>query len=116
MEAPVRVLIVEDNLDSADCLALLLRHFGADVQIVCEGGAATNTAMAFRPDLLLIDLGLPTVDGLAVGKQVREIPQLSKTLMVAVTGYGDSSHRADATVAGFDQYLVKPVKSEQLQK
>lgn len=113
MAAAVRVLVVEDNADVSGCLALLLKHFGCDVRVHDDGEAALAEAAAYMPDLLLIDLAMPRMDGLTFAKRIRQRAEFSQTLMVAVSGYGDARHRGLSIEAGFNDCLLKPVAAEQ---
>jgi two-component system CheB/CheR fusion protein len=109
-----RVLIVEDNADSAETLALLLRLSGHDVQVAGDGPNALRVASTFGPDIVLLDIGLPGVDGYEVARQLRQVPGMADKLIVAVTGYGQEQDRHRARQAGFDRHLIKPVNPDAL--
>jgi PAS domain S-box-containing protein len=113
---PRRVLIVDDNADAADMLALLLQLDGYQVQAVYSSRDALARAQSFRPDVMLLDIGLPEINGYEVAQQLRAIPQLRNLRLVAVTGYGRSEDRARARAAGFDDHLVKPVEAIELKR
>ena len=107
--AAARVLVVDDNEDSADSLATLLKLEGHEVQAVYSATDALEHAQAFRPEVLLIDVGLPQMDGYELARRLRALPALRGSTLIAVTGYGMPEDRARATAAGFDEHLVKPV-------
>jgi signal transduction histidine kinase len=110
-----RVLIVEDNADAADSLALLLRALGHEVRVVGDGPAALEAASSFRPDVALLDIGLPEMDGYEVARRLRRDPALGDAVLVALSGYGQEEDRRRSHAAGFDVHLVKPVDLEGLQ-
>lgn len=110
--AGVRVLVVDDNVDSAESMALLLSLDGHDVRTAFDGPGALAVAAEFQPEAVLLDIGLPGMDGYEVAKQMRGLPGLQKALMIAVTGYGQADDRARSKAAGFDHHLVKPVDPE----
>jgi len=109
-----RILVVEDNVDSAESLMLLLRSFGHDVSVVNDGREAVGAAMRMRPDVILLDIGLPGMDGFHVAKALRELPETSAARLIAVSGYGQEKDRERSRAAGFDQHLVKPVDPTKL--
>jgi CheY-like chemotaxis protein len=112
-----RILIVEDNLDTAESLRLLLEVHGHKVRVVADSGTvAIEMALAHRPDVALIDIGLPGMDGYEVAKGMRLQPALRPATLVALTGYGRDQDRSAAIAAGFDHYLVKPVEPDDLEK
>lgn len=105
-----RILVVEDNVDAREALALLLEQDGHDVRTAGDGARALAEAQRFTPDVVLLDIGLPGLDGYAVAQQLRALPQCSSALLVAVTGYGQAEDRALSRAAGFDHHLLKPVE------
>jgi signal transduction histidine kinase len=111
-----KVLVVDDNADAADTLGALLGMDGFDVQVVYDGMAAVNAAMATIPDVVVMDIGMPGIDGYEAAHMLREQPGGKKMILVALTGWGQSTDRHRATQAGFDHHLVKPVDYEQLTK
>ncbi len=112
---PLRILVVEDNVDSADSLNLLLRLYGHDVQVARTGPTALEMASAFRPDLVLLDIGLPGMDGYQVARRLRERPEFKSVMVCALTGYTPSeADRQRQQQTGFDHYFVKPVSLETL--
>lgn len=110
--AGVRVLVVDDNVDSAESMALLLSLDGHEVRTAFDGPGALAVAAEFQPEAVLLDIGLPGMDGYEVAKQMRNLPGLQKALMIAVTGYSQADNRARSKAAGFDHHLVKPVDPE----
>jgi DNA-binding response OmpR family regulator len=112
----VRVLVVEDNADAAETLADLLRLWGYEVGIAHDGQAAVEAAPGFRPDAVLLDIGLPRMNGYEVARWLRRQSDLGGVLLIAVTGYGQESDRARGREAGFDHHLVKPVDLEVLRR
>ena len=113
---PRRVLIVDDNSDAADMLALLLQLDGHQVQAVYSSRDALERAQSFHPDIMLLDIGLPEINGYEVAERLRAMPQLKDIRLVAVTGYGRSEDRARTRAAGFDDHLVKPVEAIELKR
>lgn len=115
--APVsgkRVLVVDDNRDSAATLALLLSGAGYTTDIAYDGLTALDAAAAFSPDIALLDIGLPGIDGYQLASRLRENPITRDTLLVAVSGYGQPEDRRRSRQAGFHHHLVKPVDPQQL--
>jgi PAS domain S-box-containing protein len=106
---PARVLLVEDNPDAAESMTLLLEVLGYQIRVVPDGPTALTTAQADVPDLMLVDIGLPGMDGFEVVRRAKRDPILRATAVVALTGYGSIEDRRRALAAGFDHYLVKPV-------
>lgn len=104
----LRVLIVDDNRDGADALGLLVEALGNQVHVTYGGTQALDVANAFQPDLMLIDLVMPDIDGCDLATQLRRIPTFKETKIVAITGLKDEKHRALAMKAGCDLVLVKP--------
>jgi PAS domain S-box-containing protein len=110
----LRILIVDDNQDSADSLALILQFAGNITRAEYDGRAAIEVAQTFQPDLVLLDVGMPGVTGLEACRQIRSQPWGARLLMVAVSGYGQERDRRQALEAGFDHHLTKPVNPDQL--
>jgi PAS domain S-box-containing protein len=106
---PKRILIVDDNVDAADLLALVLRGEGHEVETVYTSEAALERAMASTPEIMLLDIGLPEMDGYEVARRLRSLSVLKDTRLIAITGYGQANDRARTLAAGFDDHLVKPV-------
>jgi two-component system, chemotaxis family, CheB/CheR fusion protein len=107
---PRRVLIVDDNEDAANSLAMILKLGGHETASVYTAVDALQRAADFRPDVVLLDIGLPGMDGYEVAQKMRELPGLRDIRLVAVTGYGRSDDRLRARDAGFDDHLTKPVE------
>ena len=108
-----RVLVVDDNRDSADTLAELVRIWGHDVRTANDGPAALECARRFRPQVVLLDVGLPGMDGYELARRLRA-EGLAGDVLVSVTGYGQDEDRRRAAEAGFDLHLTKPVDPAQL--
>ncbi len=107
----LRVLVVEDNVDAADCLSMLIRLHRHEVQIARTGPTALEMASAFRPDVVLLDIGLPGMDGYQVAKRLRERPEFKNVVLCALTGFTPSdADRERQQQTGFDHYYVKPVE------
>lgn len=109
-----RVLVVEDNRDTREMLREALTMLGHEVHVAGDGPEAVERALALRPDVALVDVGLPALDGYAVARAIRASPDGSGIRLVAVTGYGRAEDRSAAEAAGFDAHLVKPVAPETL--
>jgi CheY-like chemotaxis protein/anti-sigma regulatory factor (Ser/Thr protein kinase) len=110
-----RVLIVDDNRDSADSLATLLQMGGHDVRVVYHGRAALLLAQSFRPDVALLDIGMPDVSGYEIAAQLRGEPWGQAIQLFAVTGWGQDGDRQRAKEAGFDLHLTKPIDLDALE-
>jgi CheY-like chemotaxis protein len=104
-----RILIVDDSVDTVWAMAGILRSHGYEVVTAINGAAAIQTAAAFRPEIVLLDIGLPDMDGFKVARELRQIPVLTNSFLVALTGYGTARDKGLAREAGFDQHLTKPV-------
>ncbi len=109
---PGRVLVVDDNVDAAMTLAEAVRLDGHDVRVAHDGLSALRESAEFTPEVVLLDIGLPGMDGYEVVRRLRELPQTQGALIVALTGFGQDSDRRRAIAAGFDEHLVKPVDLE----
>jgi CheY-like chemotaxis protein len=105
----LRVLVVEDNVDAASSLAQLLQGVGCTTHVAHDGSSAIHTALEFRPDVVLLDIGLPGIDGYGVARRLCETPELGATRLIAISGYGQEQDRQRSRQAGFDHHLVKPV-------
>jgi CheY-like chemotaxis protein len=108
------VLVVDDNEDSAGSLALLLRLTGHEARTAADGLEAVERAEGFRPELILMDLGLPRLNGYEACRRIREKPWGAEVVIVACTGYGMEADRKKTQEAGFDQHLLKPVDPKEL--
>jgi signal transduction histidine kinase/DNA-binding response OmpR family regulator len=111
-----RILLVDDNADLTLTTSALLRAANHEVRVAADGFAALEMAVAWQPDAVLIDIGLPGIDGYEVARRLRELPGWEESLLVAMTGYGQEQDRHRAKQAGFDHHLVKPVDFAVLQK
>ncbi|RYY82821.1 MAG: response regulator [Comamonadaceae bacterium] len=109
-----RILVVDDNADAAESLSDLLQLLGYESRTAGEATAALEQIEAFRPQVALLDIGLPGIDGYELARRVRARPEGAGLKLVALTGYGQASDRARALEAGFDDHLVKPVSIDRL--
>jgi PAS domain S-box-containing protein len=114
--APRRILLIEDNADARECLRMLLQASGHEVYEAIDGPAGVAKAFAVKPDVVLIDLGLPGLDGYEVARRIRSAYRSACVNLIAVTGYDQEEYRARAETAGFDSYLVKPVDAGTLER
>jgi CheY-like chemotaxis protein len=105
---PVRVLVVDDNVDAAKSLGLLLEESGHAVLTAYDGPTALEAAREFRPNVVLLDIGLPGIDGFEVAKRFRQQPDFGGVVLVALTGYGQATDKQRSLEAGFNHHLVKP--------
>jgi CheY-like chemotaxis protein len=103
-----RVLIADDNLDAAISLAILLRYDGHDVRTVHDGPSAVRAAEAFQPQVALLDIGMPGLNGYQVAARIRAAPGGSEVCLIALTGWGQAADKDKAYAAGFDVHLTKP--------
>jgi CheY-like chemotaxis protein len=109
-----RILVVEDNLDSAEAMLLLLKGVGHEVTVVSDGREAVDVAKRLRPEVILLDIGLPGMDGYELARMLRNMPETRSARLIAVSGYGQQKDRARSREAGFDMHLVKPVDPSKL--
>jgi len=109
-----RVLVVDDNVDAATSLALLLKLDGHDVKLAHDGPAALLAARSFEPQVVLLDIGLPGMSGYEVARELRRDPAFAETTLIALTGYGQAEDRRKSKSAGFDHHLTKPIDDEAL--
>ena len=114
-ETRQRVLLVDDNADSTEPLSLLLQAKGHETRVAVEGVEAISVADDFRPHCVVLDLGLPGIDGYEVARRLRERPYGAQLTLVALTGWAGKDVRVKAAAAGFDYHLVKPVNPDALQ-
>jgi CheY-like chemotaxis protein len=108
------VLVADDEPDSAESLALILKLWGCQVRIASNGVSALEVAHGFVPDVVLMDLGMPFLDGWAAARQLRDEPGMREALFVAVTGFGLRGDRRRSREVGFDYHLVKPIDPDVL--
>ncbi len=115
-ERPRRILIVDDNTDSADSLSRLQTRRGHLTRTAYTGPDALAAAAEFLPEIVLLDIGLPGMDGFEVARQMKALPALNGVFIIAMSGYGRTEDRAKAKASGFDEYMVKPINLEELRK
>jgi CheY-like chemotaxis protein len=116
-KAPARrILIVDDNEDAAESLGMVLGLDGHEVVCAYTGEQALEQARSFKPEVVLLDIGLPGVDGYEVARRIRALGDLQTVRLVAITGYGQEADKARARAAGFADHLVKPVEFPALQR
>jgi CheY-like chemotaxis protein/uncharacterized protein YbcI len=108
-ERILRVLVVDDDRDGADAIGLVVEELGHQVHVTYGGTQALDVATTFRPNLMLVDLAMPTMDGCRLVAHFRQIPAFAETKIVAITGHTDAGHKTLAVKAGFDAVLFKPV-------
>ncbi len=113
---PLRVLVVDDNVDTVLSFAMLLKTLGHDVRSAHDGLSALPAALDYGPDVVLLDIGLPGLNGFEVAKRMRQHARLERAVLVAVTGYGHDADREASRKAGFQHHLVKPARLEQLKE
>jgi two-component system, chemotaxis family, CheB/CheR fusion protein len=112
----LRVLVVEDNPDCGESLAMLVRLYGHQVQVVLDGDAALQTVQTFQPDVVLLDIGLPKMDGYELARRLRSLVLAKRPFLVAVTGFGQDADLTRSEEAGIDMHFVKPVEPARLQQ
>jgi len=110
-----RVLVVDDNRDAAESLGMLLKFLGSEVRVVGDGIAALQALRSYQPTVVLLDIGMPGMDGYEVARRIRELPEFKDTLLVALTGWGQEEDRRRSQSAGFDHHLIKPADIGALQ-
>ena len=109
-----RLLVIDDNKDAAESMSMLFELWGYEVVCAFDGRAALETAVKYRPDAVFLDIGLPGMDGYQIAERLRELPQGTRAVLVAITGYGQDEDRRRSREAGIDHHLVKPVSPEAL--
>lgn len=109
MTTSLRVLVVDDDRDNADSMALLVRAWGHEVRATCSGADALAAVPEYRPDAMIVDIGIPKMDGNELARQVRQLPPQEDTLLIALTGYGYEKDHRLSKEAGFNHHLLKPV-------
>ena len=113
---PLRVLLVDDNVDAMEMMAFLLAEMGYEAHTTADAGNLVQMALELRPDVIVLDIGLPGVDGYELARMLKQHPQLAAIRLVAHTGYGSPEDRRKAQEAGFDAHLVKPAELEDLER
>jgi CheY-like chemotaxis protein len=111
-----RILVVDDNKDSAESMARLLQMFNHETRTAYDGPSALEAVASFQPDVLLLDIGMPGMDGFEVARRIRLMPRPDRMLIIALTGYGSEADRRQSQEAGVDHHLTKPARLEVLQK
>ena len=113
---PLRILVVDDNVDTVLSFSMLLEESGNEVRTAHDGPIAITIASEYIPDVILLDIGLPGLNGYEVAKQIRKLPTLNNVVLVALTGYGQESDRQASMDAGFNHHLIKPARLDQVRK
>jgi CheY-like chemotaxis protein len=111
-----RILVVDDSLVQAKSLSMLLELMGHEVRLAHDGPSALQISTEFRPDVALIDVGLPGMSGFEVARRIREQPELRHMMLIAQTGWGREEDREESHEAGFDHHLAKPIDHQLLEK
>jgi CheY-like chemotaxis protein len=111
-----KVLLVDDNVDAMEMMAFLLAEMGYEAHTTADAGNLVQMALEQQPDVIVLDIGLPGIDGYELARMLKRHPQLSSIRLVAHTGYGSPEDRRKAQEAGFDAHLVKPAELEDLEK
>jgi CheY-like chemotaxis protein len=112
--APRRILVVDDHPDGAEMLRLLLELEGHEVAVAHDGPSALETASTFAPTVIILDIGLPGMDGHEVARRLRQDPAMESVRLIALTGYGQAADTQRTRDSGFDSHLVKPVHLDAL--
>jgi PAS domain S-box-containing protein len=113
---PLKVLVVDDNADAAKGVAMLLRASGHDARTAHDGASAMQAALEYSPQVVLLDIGLPVINGYDVARWIRHEPALENVVLIALTGYGQETDKQRSQEAGFDHHLVKPVDFAKVQQ
>jgi CheY-like chemotaxis protein len=108
--------VVDDDVDAAEALGELLRDFGHEVATAHDGVQALHRARVQRPDLVLLDIGMPEMDGYEVAKRIRSELGLGEAILIALTGYGEDRDRRLAREAGFNRHVTKPIDASKLEE
>ena len=111
----LRVLIVDDNVDLVEVLELQVEQLGHEVRCAYDGQAAISLALTYRPHVVLLDLGLPGMNGIDVARELRRHPETAEARLVALTGWGQADDRRKTLEAGFDHHLTKPSDPQTLE-
>jgi two-component system CheB/CheR fusion protein len=109
-------MVVDDNADAANSLAMLLELEGHEVEPVYTSQQALTRAQLMKPEVVLLDIGLPEIDGYEVARRLRALPATARTRLIALSGYGQNEDKERSRAAGFDHHLTKPVDFAMLQK
>ena len=111
---PRRILVVDDSRDGGESLAMVLKMMGADAEVVYDGPSALEAVRSWRPDTVLLDIGMPEMDGYEVAARIRADPELRSLRLIALTGWGSEESRRRSRDTGFDEHWVKPVDPARL--
>lgn len=109
-----RLLVVDDNRDAAETMSMLLQMWGHEVVFAYDGPSALETAEQWQPEAVILDIGLPGMNGYEVAARLRELPHARGAVLIAITGYGQDDDRLRSRRAGIDHHLVKPVAPDAL--
>jgi CheY-like chemotaxis protein len=109
-----RILVVDDSKDGADSLSVVLQMMGAEARAVYDGPSALAAIKSFSPTTVLLDIGMPDMDGHEVARRIRADPELAQVRLIALTGWGTESDRRRTQDSGFDDHWVKPVEPDKL--
>ena len=112
----MRILVVDDNRDAAESLSMLLEVLGAEAKVACDGFEALELMKSYDPAVVLLDIGMPEMDGYEVARRIRADLPDRRVVLVALTGWGQEDDRRRAKEAGFDHHLIKPANIDTLQK
>jgi CheY-like chemotaxis protein len=112
----LRILVVDDNSDAADGLAMIFEMGGDDVRVAYDGETALAIAAQFRPEVVLLDIGMPGMDGYEVAGRLRRAPETRDAVLIAMTGWGQPQDKRRSAQAGFNRHIVKPVEPTDLEK
>lgn len=105
----MKIVLADDNRDSADSMGMLLGAMGHDVHVAYDGAEALETAGRVRPEVVLLDIGMPKMDGFECARSIRSQPWGARTILIALTGWGQEEDKRRTQEAGFDRHLTKPV-------
>ena len=111
-----RILVVDDSVNAADSLGYLVEVSGHEVRIASDGEAGVAVARQFQPDMLMMDIGMPKLNGYEAASRIRQQPWARAMVLVALTGWGQADHRRKSANAGFNHHLVKPIDMDELIK
>jgi CheY-like chemotaxis protein len=109
-----RVLVVDDNEDAADLLGAALETYGYETRVAYDAPSGLQAAAEFEPDVAVLDIGLPVMDGYELARRFRSDPRLAQARLIALTGYGQAADKERARAAGFDAHLVKPIGPDEV--
>jgi two-component system CheB/CheR fusion protein len=111
-----RLLVIDDNKDAAESMSMLLEMWGHEVAYAYDGPSALQTAQQWHPEAVILDIGLPGMDGYQVAERLRALPRGKQAVLIAITGYGQEDDRRRSRRAGIDHHLVKPVAPDMLRR